>query len=69
MTSIHIPIEWELIMFINIRVLLLCSTDWKSSLNIIIQLLEVLFIMDSGIPFTFSAIEQLASTGRHNSLN
>ena len=25
--------EWELIMFINIRVLRLCSTDWKSSLN------------------------------------
>ena len=26
-------IEWELIMFKNIRVLRLCSTDWKSSLN------------------------------------
>ena len=30
-TDLH-SIEWELIMFMNIRVLRLCSTDWKLSL-------------------------------------
>ena len=34
-------IEWELTMFINIRVLRLCSMDWKSSLNVALNSLKI----------------------------
>ena len=34
-TSIRIPSSEPFVMFINIRVLRLRSTDWKSSLNIL----------------------------------
>ena len=40
-TSIRIPSSEPFIMFINIRVLRLCSTDWKSSLTERLKIIEL----------------------------
>lgn len=52
------PIKWELVIFINVRVLRLGSADWRSSLRLILFSMENELFTEfaSGLLMTFYGV-------------